>query len=69
VDRDAALALLPPLHAHALRLRDDGLGDGAIAERLGLERDGIAPVLRVADAKLRRLMAEGATAAGDDDGS
>jgi DNA-directed RNA polymerase specialized sigma24 family protein len=56
MDRDAALAALAPTHAEALRLRDAGLTRAAIAERLTLEQDEVEPLLRVAEAKLDRLL-------------
>ena len=56
MDRDAAIRLLPTLHANALRLRDQGLRTASIAERLDLGLDEVDPVLRIAEAKLRRLI-------------
>jgi DNA-directed RNA polymerase specialized sigma24 family protein len=51
--------LLPPLHTAALRLRDAGADAAAIADELGLGLDEVEPLLRVASAKLARLMADG----------
>ena len=55
--RDQALRRLPEGHATAIRLRDEGLDDEAIARRLGIPVEGVPPVLRMADAKLAALFA------------
>jgi DNA-directed RNA polymerase specialized sigma24 family protein len=57
MDRGAALDRLPETYARALRLRDVGLRDEDIAMRLGIPPEAIAALLRVAEAKLTRLMA------------
>jgi DNA-directed RNA polymerase specialized sigma24 family protein len=57
MDRRTALDQLPETYAKALRLRDAGLRDEAIATRLGIPQEAIAPLLRLAEAKLTRLMA------------
>lgn len=59
MDRESAIDRLPTLHATAIRLRDRGADDREIATELGLETGDLAPVLRVAEAKLARLMATG----------
>jgi DNA-directed RNA polymerase specialized sigma24 family protein len=57
MDRAAALSRLPEAYAEALRLRDAGLSDAAIARRLGVPAEAMALLLRLADAKLAHLMA------------
>jgi DNA-directed RNA polymerase specialized sigma24 family protein len=57
MDRGAALDRLPEIYANALRLRDAGLRDEDIAMRLGIPQEAVAALLRVAEAKLARLMA------------
>jgi DNA-directed RNA polymerase specialized sigma24 family protein len=43
---------LPDAYATALRLRDAGCSDEMIADRLGIEPEAVAPLLRIAIAKL-----------------
>ena len=50
--RDAALDQLPLPYATALRMRDAGLADEVIAACIGVERDAIATLMRLAEAKL-----------------
>jgi DNA-directed RNA polymerase specialized sigma24 family protein len=45
---------LPEAYATALRLRDAGCSDEMIADRLGIEPEAVAPLLRIALAKLAR---------------
>jgi hypothetical protein len=45
------------MHAVALRLRDNGFDDHVIAVVLGIEDVRVPSLLRIAEAKLRRLMA------------
>ena len=45
---------LPEAYATALRLRDAGCTDEMIADRLGIEPEAVAPLLRIAVAKLAR---------------
>jgi DNA-directed RNA polymerase specialized sigma24 family protein len=45
---------LPEAYATALRLRDAGCTDEMIADRLGIEPEAVAPLLRIALAKLAR---------------
>jgi hypothetical protein len=52
---------LPDAYATALRLRAAGCTDEMIAERLAVEPEAVAPLLRIAEAKLARR----ATAAGN----
>jgi hypothetical protein len=54
VDREAALDELPESYAVALRLSDAGHDNTAIA--LGIELESVEPLLRLANAKLERLL-------------
>lgn len=56
MDRNAAIAELPEAYATALRLRDENVDDETIAARLGLEVEAVAPLLRIAVAKLDRVL-------------
>jgi DNA-directed RNA polymerase specialized sigma24 family protein len=58
VDRTAALDELPESYAVALRLRDAGHHDAAIAIALGIELESVEPLLRLANAKLELLLQE-----------
>jgi len=58
VDKAVALARLPEVYAAALRLRDAGADERSIAHELGMEREAVEPLLRVAVAKLDALMAQ-----------
>ncbi len=51
-----ALTKLPPLHAEVLRLKRLGHSDARIAGRVGVEPDEVPPLVRVAEAKLHRLV-------------
>jgi DNA-directed RNA polymerase specialized sigma24 family protein len=53
---------LPEAYATALRLRDAGCSDEVIAERLAIEAEAVAPLLRIAVAKLARRRATGENA-------
>jgi hypothetical protein len=57
VDRSHALRELPTLHAVALRLRDNGFDDHVVAVVLDIEDIQVPTLLRVAEAKLARLVA------------
>jgi DNA-directed RNA polymerase specialized sigma24 family protein len=59
VDRSTAIDRLPEAYAAALRLRDEGHDDKAIAVRLGLAPAAVGPLLRVAAAKLHTILAAG----------
>jgi hypothetical protein len=50
-----ALERRPATHAQALRLREHGETDEAFAGRLGIEPEALAPLVRVAQAKLAAL--------------
>jgi DNA-directed RNA polymerase specialized sigma24 family protein len=51
-----ALERLPATYAEALRLREHGETDEAIAARLGIEPEAVEPLVRVAEAKLAALV-------------
>lgn len=53
---EGALARLPENYAAALRMRERGLSEQAIAAELKLEREAIGPLLRLAEAKLTALL-------------
>ena len=50
--RAASLELLPLPYAAAIRLRDAGVADEAIAERIGVDEAALPTFMRVAEAKL-----------------
>jgi hypothetical protein len=56
MDVEAAFSRLPETHAAALRLRARGFDDDAIAAALVLEPEAVAPLLRIAEAKLGALV-------------
>ena len=56
--RDESLQRLPLPYATALRLRDEGMTDEAIAERLELDLDALPTFMRVAEAKLAAASGE-----------
>jgi predicted DNA-binding protein (UPF0251 family) len=49
---------LPLPYATALRLRDAGIADEVIAERVGVDLDTLATFMRVAEAKLAAVAFE-----------
>jgi DNA-directed RNA polymerase specialized sigma24 family protein len=51
-----ALERLPATYAAVLRLREHGETDEAIAAQLGVEPEAVAPLVRVAKAKLAALV-------------
>jgi hypothetical protein len=55
--RSRALSLLAPTHARIVRLADEGLDTGQLADRLGLEPSAVGPLLCVARQKLAALKA------------
>jgi DNA-directed RNA polymerase specialized sigma24 family protein len=59
VERDAAIELLPGPYQQILAWRGEGIGDAEIATRLGVDDDAMGPLIRLAEAKLDRLMANG----------
>jgi DNA-directed RNA polymerase specialized sigma24 family protein len=58
VDRTAALDELPESYAVALRLSDAGHDSTVVATALGIELESVEPMLRLANAKLERLLQE-----------
>lgn len=57
MDLASALNELPEVHAAALRLHRAGTDAAGIAAALGIEVEAVAPLLRVAEAKLASLLA------------
>jgi DNA-directed RNA polymerase specialized sigma24 family protein len=55
MDRREAIARLPEAYQVALRLHAEGRNDD-IADRLGIAPEAVTPLLRLADAKLQRLL-------------
>ena len=56
MDRAEAVRLLPEKYARALVLRDQGCDDARIATALDIVPEAIGPLLRLAEAKLQRLL-------------
>ena len=56
VDRNGALEALPDTYAIALRLRDEGVEQEAVARVVGVEPEAVGPLLILAEAKLAGLM-------------
>jgi hypothetical protein len=59
MDVETAFSRLPDTHAAALRLRARGFDDDAIAAALRVEPHAVAPLLRIAEAKLGALTSSG----------
>jgi DNA-directed RNA polymerase specialized sigma24 family protein len=57
VNRETALATLSPAYAEALRLRDEGADNAAIARQLQLPVEAVPNLLELAQAKLDALLA------------
>lgn len=57
MDLAAAMNELPEAHAKALRLHRAGTDAAGIAEALDIDVEAVAPLLRVAEAKLASLLA------------
>jgi hypothetical protein len=68
MDRPSAVAELPIVHAVAIRLRDHGFDDYAIAVATGIGEDEVPMLLRIADRKLTSLMSVGASGSSVGDG-
>ena len=68
VDRDQALAELPVAYATALRLEAAGAERALIAHALGIDAEGVGPLLALAEAKLGRLLDDGASFAAAESG-
>ncbi|HEU5160986.1 MAG TPA: hypothetical protein VFU43_28575 [Streptosporangiaceae bacterium] len=58
MDRADALELLPETYARALTLRGRGASPADIAGELDIVVEAVPPLLRIADAKLARLLRE-----------
>ena len=58
MDRSAAVASLAPVHARALGLLDAGVDAIIVAEDLGLDLAELTALVRVAEAKVDRLLRE-----------
>jgi DNA-directed RNA polymerase specialized sigma24 family protein len=58
MDRAQALELLPESYARALILRGHGSNAADIATELGIVVEAVPALLRIADAKLARLLDE-----------
>ena len=56
MDRDEALSQLPGLYGRALRLREQGCDRAQIAVELDVPAEAVGMLLRVAEAKLARLI-------------
>ena len=54
--RTEAVRRLPAVYALAIRLRDAGMSDAVIADRLGIDEVALGPLLRVAEAKLETMI-------------
>jgi DNA-directed RNA polymerase specialized sigma24 family protein len=57
MDLASALTELPEVHAAVLRLHHAGTDAAGIAAEFGIDIDAVGPLLRVAEAKLARLLA------------
>ena len=58
MEADAAFDALPAAYAQALRLRAAGYDAAAIGEAVDVPLDAVDVLLRLADAKLARLLTE-----------
>jgi DNA-directed RNA polymerase specialized sigma24 family protein len=58
MNRTAAIAELPDAYATALRARDEGLSNSAIAARVNIDIEAVEPLLRIAVAKLGAILAD-----------
>jgi DNA-directed RNA polymerase specialized sigma24 family protein len=58
MDRAEALELLPESYARALTLREGGASAADIAGELDIVVESVSPLLRIAEAKLARLLTE-----------
>ena len=58
--RAESLQRLPLPYATALRLRDAGIADEVIAERVGVDLDTLPTFMRLAEAKLAAAAADAA---------
>ena len=58
MDVASALDELPEVHAAVLRLRHAGIDAAGVAAVLRIDIDAVGPLLRVAEAKLTRLLVD-----------
>lgn len=58
MEREAAIAELPTAHAVAIRMRDGGADDAAVAAALGIDTEEVPPLVTIAEAKLEALLVE-----------
>jgi hypothetical protein len=58
VERDEAIERLPVVYQKVLAWLDEGWSGDRIAARLGIEREAVLPLIRLAEAKLARLTEE-----------
>ena len=56
--RAESLQRLPLPYVTALRMRDAGIADEVIAERVGVDLDALATFMRLAEAKLATVASE-----------
>lgn len=56
MDRAEAIGHLPETHAAVIRLLDTGADTDAIAVHLDIHPNAVAPLVKVAQAKLARLL-------------
>lgn len=59
MDQEQARRRLPQRHAQALDLRNQGLSDEVIAAYLGIPSHAVPSLIRIAEAKLTRLLTDG----------
>lgn len=57
-DHEAAIGLLPPAYATALRMRDAGEDDATIARALGIGVNALPTLLEIASLKLQAALSE-----------
>ena len=72
MDRATALKQLPAVYASALQLREQGVDNNGVAERLGIPAESIPALFRIAEAKLIEIwrpLGKGFDGSGDSPGS
>lgn len=55
MDASTIFPVLPDRYAYALRMRDEGLGEAAIARILAIDPASVRPFLAIAEAKVAEL--------------
>jgi DNA-directed RNA polymerase specialized sigma24 family protein len=58
MDERNALGRLPETYRRVLWLRSEGVDEGGLASALGVEREAVGPLLRLAEEKLANLLQE-----------